>query len=188
MNQEQKHLRVSIVEGMWNGEGNLKLVAALTEWQAMTLYLCTIIGEVGGNSRPTLLREISHIQFPKLQEINLANNQISTIEGISHILMPHLETISFCTPFLTKGEMTWRVWSPSEKCSGCALHVSQSVFISSSSGKFYLRWVITLRVFLPVPRVCSGRWSNVWGWKMAEKSDRSSVFPQIPDGVYGRHR
>jgi hypothetical protein len=94
MNQEQKHLRVNI---------------AMTEWQAMTLYLCTIIGEVGGNSRPTLVREISHIQFPKLQEINLANNQIGTIEGIGHILMPHLETISFCTPFLTKGEMTWGV-------------------------------------------------------------------------------
>ena len=141
-----------------------------------------------GNSRPTLVREISHIQFPKLHEINLANNQIGTIESIGHILMPHLETISFFTPFLTKGEMTWGVWSPSEKSSGLILHASQSVFICSSSGKFYLRWVIPLRVFLPVPRVCSGRRFDDWGRKMAEKSGRSSVFTQISDGVYGRLR
>ena len=48
---------------------------------------------IDGNKNPTILKVISHIQFPALKDIYISGNGFGTIEQFSRIFMPSLEML-----------------------------------------------------------------------------------------------
>lgn len=56
------------------------------------------VPHVGIGKNPTILKEISHLHFPRLQELMLNDNGIGSVEGIYRISMPHLQEIELSTP------------------------------------------------------------------------------------------
>ena len=54
------------------------------------MYMCI---DEGDNHHPTIMGDILHIRFPYLSELNLANNDIASLEGIHSLMMPNLEEL-----------------------------------------------------------------------------------------------
>ena len=47
----------------------------------------------GDNHRPTVVQEIAHIHFTTLARLNLINNDIESIEGLTRLQMPHIVSL-----------------------------------------------------------------------------------------------
>ena len=51
----------------------------------------SMIDNVEYNHRATVMKEIANINFTALIELNLGGNQISSIEEVSHLQIPHIK-------------------------------------------------------------------------------------------------
>ena len=45
------------------------------------------------NNKPNIIKQLQHVAFPHLAELNIHGNEISSVEGLSRIFMPQLETL-----------------------------------------------------------------------------------------------
>ena len=62
-----------------------------TEVDRMYMYV-----DEGHNHHPTIMKDILHIRFPCLLQLNLAKNDIVSIEGMESLAMPILKELSLC--------------------------------------------------------------------------------------------
>ena len=60
--------------------------------------------DVDGNRRATLVKEIAHINFTTLACLNLAGNNIESIEGLPRVQMAQVTEITLCTDAHNKDE------------------------------------------------------------------------------------
>ena len=72
-------------------------------WSAWTYSGCTAT-----LTQQSALRHIQHLEFPKLQILNLQGNRIESIEGMSRMQMDQLEILYLCTRALS--QMTTIFW------------------------------------------------------------------------------
>ena len=54
---------------------------------------CNTFNMVDANEVPSIIKQISHIEFPYLKSLNVWNNKIVSIEGITRLSMPSLEKL-----------------------------------------------------------------------------------------------
>jgi hypothetical protein len=58
-----------------------------------------MVNDLGYNSRATVVKEISHIHFTALTELDLEQNLIKSIEGLVCVDMPHIKKLLFSNCF-----------------------------------------------------------------------------------------
>ena len=58
------------------------------------------------NKCPTILREISPIELPKLKHLVINSNGIESIEGLHWMFVPIMETINLSTPSYSRLQST----------------------------------------------------------------------------------
>ena len=49
------------------------------------------------NDRMTLVKEIAHLYFTALTDLNLRGNMIESAEGLGRVQMPQIEGVNLCT-------------------------------------------------------------------------------------------
>ena len=49
------------------------------------------------NERATVVKEIAHINFTALTQLDLVGNKIKSIEGLPRVGMPHITILNLCT-------------------------------------------------------------------------------------------
>ena len=54
-----------------------------------------MMNDLGYNSRATVVKEIAHIHFTALTELDLEQNLIQSIEGLACVDMPHIKKLLF---------------------------------------------------------------------------------------------
>ena len=51
------------------------------------------MGNVDNNNRATIAKEIAHVHFTALTELQLGCNRIESIEGLARVHMVYIETV-----------------------------------------------------------------------------------------------
>jgi hypothetical protein len=52
-----------------------------------------MVDDADSNQRATLLQEIAHVHFPALTILSVWDNQIQSIEALSSVDMPQIQTL-----------------------------------------------------------------------------------------------
>jgi hypothetical protein len=59
------------------------------------------MNNAGKNRRATLVKELAHVRFIALIFLRLEDNEIQSIEGLSHVEMPHIQKLGLGTQLST---------------------------------------------------------------------------------------
>jgi DNA polymerase/3'-5' exonuclease PolX len=56
-----------------------------------------VVDNVDNNDRPTMVKEISHVHFTALTQLQLGGNKIESAEGLIRVHMAHIKCLFLCT-------------------------------------------------------------------------------------------
>lgn len=62
----------------------------MEEWGVGILHLGNCAEQLENNLKPSIVKEVLHIRFTRLVSLRLHQNELSSVEALALVYMPHL--------------------------------------------------------------------------------------------------